>query len=71
MVNWFGVLRGVCSFVIPGLGQLFKRDYIKAIIFFIIFIILWFALKLIGSVMIQTIIRLLYMLFVAYDAYME
>ncbi|MGR3318550.1 MAG: hypothetical protein ACUZ8O_08715 [Candidatus Anammoxibacter sp.] len=38
------ILAAICSLFIPGLGQLFQGNILKAIIFFVLSAALWFVL---------------------------
>ncbi len=63
------LVKAVCSFFVPGLGQ-FMNGYIeRGLIFLIGFIILWFALLFLGIVLLHTIVGIIVRLFAAYDAY--
>ena len=47
--------RAVCSFFVPGLGQLMNGEIGKGLAILIIFIVLWIALLSLGIIIVQTI----------------
>ncbi|MBR3141470.1 MAG: hypothetical protein IKF11_11535 [Methanobrevibacter sp.] len=61
--------RAVCSFFVPGLGQLMNGEIGKGVVLLIIFIVLWIALLSLGIIIVQTIFGIVVRLFAAYDAY--
>ena len=75
------LVKAVCSFFVPGLGQFMNGNIERGLIFLIGFIILWFALLFLGIVILHTIVGFLGIvilhtivgiivrLFAAYDAY--
>lgn len=58
-------LIAIISFILPGIGQLIKGKILKGILMFIIYIITWLLFIIPG----MGIIRLIYMIYSAYDAY--
>jgi hypothetical protein len=63
------LVKALCSFFVPGLGQLLKGDVGRGLKFLIGFIVIWFALLLTGISFIQTIFGIIVRVFSAYDAY--
>ena len=63
------LVKAVCSFFVPGLGQLMNGYIERGLAFLIGFIILWFILLFSGIVILHTIIGIIVRLIAAYDAY--
>lgn len=63
------ILAAILSFIIPGLGQVVAGDIKKGIVLFIGILILEFILSLIFRHWIVWIIRFIYRLYTAFDAY--
>lgn len=61
--------RAVCSFFVPGLGQLMNGEIEKGLAILIIFLVLWIALLSVGIIIVQTIFGIIVRSFAAYDAY--
>ena len=58
------ILFIIISFLFPGIGQIIKGKVIKGILMFIIYIISWLLIFIPG----MGIVRLIYMIYSAYDA---
>ena len=58
--------RAVCSFFVPGLGQLMNGEIGKGLALLIIFIVLWIALLSLGIIIVQTIFGIVVRLFAAW-----
>lgn len=43
-MNTANVIAAICSFFVPGLGQLVQGRWVKAIIYFVSTILFWFIL---------------------------
>ncbi len=63
------LVRAVCSFFVPGLGQLMNGEIGKGLAILIIFMLIWIALLSVGIPLVQTIFGIVVRLFAAYDAY--
>ena len=63
------LVRAVCSFFVPGLGQLMNGEIGKGLAILIIFMLIWIALLSVGIPLVQTIFAIVVRLFAAYDAY--
>lgn len=61
--------QAVCSFFVPGLGQLIKGEIGRGLKFLFGFLIVWFALLFTGVIPAQTVIGIIIRIFSAYDAY--
>lgn len=63
-------IPAILSFLIPGLGQACSKKYLRAIIMFVIAVVIclvnfkWFGNSLIGNI-----VNIIYALITAYDAY--
>ena len=68
-MDLYKLARAVCSFFVPGLGQLIKGDIGRGLKFLIGFLIIWFALLFSGVIIVQTIVGVIIRVFSAYDAY--
>ncbi|MBE6504723.1 MAG: hypothetical protein IJH63_02325 [Methanobrevibacter sp.] len=64
------ILAAILSFIIPGLGQAIEGDVKKGVIFLIIFIALYVVGMLIFRGWVVSIIRIIFRIYAAYDAYM-
>ena len=62
-------IRAVCSFFVPGLGQLIKGEIGRGLKFLIGFLIIWFTFLFTGIIIVQTIVGIIIRIFSAYDAY--
>ena len=64
-------IHAILSFLIPGLGQACSKKYLRAIIMFLIAVVIcvvnfkWFGNSLVGNI-----IGIIYALISAYDAYL-
>lgn len=58
------ILFIILSFLFPGIGQIIKGKVIKGILMLIIYIISWLLIFIPG----MGIVRLIYMIYSAYDA---
>lgn len=57
-------------FLIPGLGQACSKKYLRAIIIFLIAVVIYFVkFKWFGNSLIGNIVSIIYALITAYDAY--
>ena len=64
------IVRAVCSFLIPGIGQFLNGQFGRGIVFLIIFIGLLIALSaVLGRVLIAYVIGIVYRLLIAFEAY--
>ncbi|WP_330039768.1 hypothetical protein [Methanobrevibacter sp.] len=64
------IVRAVCSFIIPGIGQFLNGHFGRGILFLIIFIGLLIALSaVLGRVLIAYVIGIVYRLLIAFEAY--
>lgn len=68
-MEWDAIINAILSFIIPGLGQGINGYKKKAIIMFVIFVILSFAIFWFGLGLIGRAISLIYQLYAAYDVY--
>ncbi|WP_407422378.1 DUF6677 family protein [Methanobrevibacter sp.] len=64
------IIAAILSLILPGLGQAVEGDVKKGVIFFIVFIALYLVGMLIFRGWIVFIIRTIFRLYAAYDAYM-
>ncbi|WP_296794338.1 DUF6677 family protein [uncultured Methanobrevibacter sp.] len=63
------LLAAILTFIIPGLGQALSGDVQKGVIYFVIFAIITIFGMFIFRSWVVSIIRLIYRLYAAYDAY--
>ena len=64
------IIRAVCSFLIPGIGQFLNGHFGRGILFLVIFIALLIALSAVfGRVLIAYVIGIVYMLLIAFEVY--
>ena len=68
-MQWDAVVNAILSVFIPGVVQGINGYKKKAIIMFVIFVILSFAIFWFGLGLIGRAISLIYQLYAAYDAY--
>lgn len=68
-MNSDNLIRGICSFFIPSLGQFMNGEIEKGLKFLIGFVIIWIVLFLTRIIYIQNIAGIIIRLFAAYDAY--
>ena len=61
--------RAICSFIVPGLGQLINEKIGRGLTILIVFVILWFVLLFTGIWYIQNIFGIIFRILAAYDAY--
>lgn len=59
----------IASFLVPGLGNLFRGDFAIGAVFFVIYIVLYFAFRFWEIGIIATIILVIYRLYAAYDVF--
>lgn len=62
-------VKALCSFIVPGLGQMIKGDFGRGLKFLLGFIVIWFALLFTQIPFLQNIFGIIVRIYSAYDAY--